>query len=391
VSSRTVSLMCMIEPHREHFSLVALSGTPIKGTVYSPTHTVACSRCLRNRHRNHALSLIQRMDNVCSRIELLNWPSGIIISDFNRIKEPSDHQSVEHAQDIITLAPASACREQQCQSIDRQTWVKGYNADQLLRFCRPLEQPRLVWLVMRSQHVLRNMRECSKCLQLKLESEFSKGVGYKDGLRRQCKDCCIRQGNKWSREKRKRKCPKCGETKEASSFGHSDTISTWCLTCRSECARKWRANNPEEARTREASRRNDPKQKSRIKEYGRLYRLFVKYGITVADYDDLFDRQKGLCAICKEPPSPTNTRSGVLHVDHCHASGKIRGLLCFPCNTMLGSARDSVIRLKAAIAYIQEVNSPFVKNPCQPQDRRRMDGVSVGDTLSPSQSQWQPT
>jgi hypothetical protein len=60
------------------------------------------------------------------------------------------------------------------------------------------------------------------------------------------------------------------------------------------------------------------------------YRL--RYGITVADYDDMFKIQGGKCAICK---SPSARGKGRFHVDHDHATGKIRGLLCHTCNTSL--------------------------------------------------------
>lgn len=90
--------------------------------------------------------------------------------------------------------------------------------------------------------------------------------------------------------------------------------------------------------------RADPKLPARQ----RKNNLRVNYGITPADYDRMLAEQGGKCAICLEP-------SGEKHfsVDHCHTTGKVRSLLCRKCNTGLGSFRDSIPLLQAAIDYIQ--------------------------------------
>lgn len=71
-----------------------------------------------------------------------------------------------------------------------------------------------------------------------------------------------------------------------------------------------------------------------------------KYGLTPRGFDQLLAQQDGNCAICS-----TNLSASV-HVDHDHATGKVRGLLCFTCNTALGKFRDSVSLLRAAINYL---------------------------------------
>ena len=58
-----------------------------------------------------------------------------------------------------------------------------------------------------------------------------------------------------------------------------------------------------------------------------------QYGITLEQYEAMLAAQNGCCAICRT--SPTEKRQ--LHVDHCHATGRVRALLCSPCNTQLGS------------------------------------------------------
>ncbi len=76
-----------------------------------------------------------------------------------------------------------------------------------------------------------------------------------------------------------------------------------------------------------------------------------------SEYNDLHAQQKGTCAICHK--QETRTKKGkvvALAVDHCHITGKIRGLLCGECNTGLGKFKDNPFLLKAALKYL-EVNS----------------------------------
>jgi recombination endonuclease VII len=70
--------------------------------------------------------------------------------------------------------------------------------------------------------------------------------------------------------------------------------------------------------------------------------------LTVSDYDELFNKQGGVCAICG---LATKER---LVVDHDHDTDKVRGLLCRSCNVALGFMRDDIVRLAAAIEYLKE-------------------------------------
>ncbi len=73
--------------------------------------------------------------------------------------------------------------------------------------------------------------------------------------------------------------------------------------------------------------------------------------MTVADRDRMLEAQGGVCAICKTAVEFGRRYSGA--VDHCHATGKIRGILCYPCNTGLGVFKDKVDSLRAAIDYLE--------------------------------------
>lgn len=82
------------------------------------------------------------------------------------------------------------------------------------------------------------------------------------------------------------------------------------------------------------------------------------YGINQDDYNALKAAQKDCCAICNRHESvvPRSNYEGPvqysLHVDHCHETGTVRGLLCFNCNAMLGKARDDIKVLQEAIKYL---------------------------------------
>jgi hypothetical protein len=74
-----------------------------------------------------------------------------------------------------------------------------------------------------------------------------------------------------------------------------------------------------------------------------------KYGLTADDFRTMLAEQGGRCAICGgTEPGPRNW-----HIDHDHAFGHVRGLLCHKCNVGLGHFDDSVDRLRAAVRYLE--------------------------------------
>jgi len=120
-----------------------------------------------------------------------------------------------------------------------------------------------------------------------------------------------------------KKCPSCNKERADKFFSHEN--QTYCDRC---------IMNIDLANS-----------KITIAERRKYQDLYRKYGITKSEYDTLFKKQKGRCAICKEPP----TR---IMVDHCHSTNKIRGLLCGRCNTGLGCFNDDAESLKRAIKYL---------------------------------------
>ncbi len=75
--------------------------------------------------------------------------------------------------------------------------------------------------------------------------------------------------------------------------------------------------------------------------------LKLTYGISLQEYEAMLARQRGLCAICKRKFDMP------LHVDHCHATNAIRGLLCRNCNVGLGCYEDNPTLIRQANAYLR--------------------------------------
>lgn len=145
-----------------------------------------------------------------------------------------------------------------------------------------------------------------------------------------------------------KKCSCCKITKDSSEFFCSkrDGLASYCKQCK-------------QAKMREYRKKPDwiEKEKTYSKQYwivkGKKHsrkRICCQYGLTVEEYNNLHTQQSGLCAICKQP----EVNEKYLSIDHNHSNGKVRGLLCFACNTSLGGFRDNIDYLKSAIHYLQK-------------------------------------
>lgn len=83
------------------------------------------------------------------------------------------------------------------------------------------------------------------------------------------------------------------------------------------------------------------------------------YGITFDDYKAMYDAQDGRCKICREPLDLfcTHNAPHKTCVDHNHTTGKIRGILCSPCNSGIGFFKEDIDIISNAIAYLKEYNN----------------------------------
>lgn len=154
-------------------------------------------------------------------------------------------------------------------------------------------------------------------------------------------------------------CTQCQETKSLTAFAQragkrQGTYYSYCRDCNNENLRVWAKNNPDKVRAKEERRRERLKQ-SPLRRKGYVYRQeyrhenyktvgkFRPYGITREEFLLMMERQMGVCAICKRPETVRDQKGRIrdLAIDHNHKTGKVRGLLCFRCNTTLGLIESS--------------------------------------------------
>lgn len=124
--------------------------------------------------------------------------------------------------------------------------------------------------------------------------------------------------------------------------------------------RAWSARNKdkEKERGKKYRAKNRERENARCRKwfedrpnYRANIRLKKKYGITLEQKESILLGQGGCCAICKSPDPGSETG---WHLDHCHDSNKIRGVLCAPCNILLGGAKDNAQTLASAISYLRD-------------------------------------
>lgn len=124
-------------------------------------------------------------------------------------------------------------------------------------------------------------------------------------------------------------CKGCLETLPAESFGKKrDGTKAKCRSC----------------------------EKPDRKRYRRAERLKTRYGITPADYDRMLAEQGGGCAVCGAVTDPVEPNRS-LAVDHCHATGKVRGVLCTVCNRTIGKFNDDPAVFERFAAYLRRATA----------------------------------
>lgn len=94
-------------------------------------------------------------------------------------------------------------------------------------------------------------------------------------------------------------------------------------------------------------------------EHRRKRELIRLYG-PEADYDKMFADQNGVCKLCGKPPKVGGKS---LHVDHCHKTRRVRGLLCGPCNGAIGQLGDDLAGLRRAARYLVRPAKPAKTAP----------------------------
>lgn len=130
-------------------------------------------------------------------------------------------------------------------------------------------------------------------------------------------------------------CSKCGIQKHKTDFYKDSRSKQGLQSMCKECFKKWQQSDIGKKTARKAH-------------------LTQQYNITLQEYDVMLKEQNNCCAICGTDVENCDKGSGNhLAVDHCHTTGKVRGLLCASCNILLGKAKDSVPILQSAISYLK--------------------------------------
>lgn len=128
-------------------------------------------------------------------------------------------------------------------------------------------------------------------------------------------------------------CEKCGVQQDTNDYYKKETtldgLDPWCKKC---VRRKFKILNLNGRSQR----------KSHLKR---------NYKLTLKEYDQLFHKQCGYCYICLTHQDKLKKK---LAVDHCHQTGKVRGLLCMKCNTALGKFNDDIYLIERALAYLKK-------------------------------------
>jgi hypothetical protein len=121
-----------------------------------------------------------------------------------------------------------------------------------------------------------------------------------------------------------------------------------CKVCVNALGKAYREKNKKSERERRFKWRTANPEKHA--EHGERARVKRMYGLTLEAYLEWFERAGHACAICGSTPKTSKH----LHLDHCHATGRIRGVLCRGCNTALGHAKDCPKILAKLAAYLLE-------------------------------------
>lgn len=150
-----------------------------------------------------------------------------------------------------------------------------------------------------------------------------------------------------------RTCRKCGEEQHISEYRKrpfADGFHTQCKTCTDENSEQHRQENIEKRKSQDRARN-----------------LRNKFGITIEQYNELLEKQNHCCAICDRHEDEFKTR---MAVDHNHATGEIRGLLCTYCNhRVIGRHRNGDMLRKMA-DYVDQGTGWFVPKKKRPVKRK---------------------
>lgn len=159
-------------------------------------------------------------------------------------------------------------------------------------------------------------------------------------------------------------CCRCKVSKEESEFvidrRTPDGKTGACKECRKNYQQIWYYNNLDKVKAafeRDKPYRKEYYSRPKIKLRHNLSRIKRDFGLESDEYLKMVEDHQGNCAICGN--KETSSRSENLSVDHCHTTGKVRGLLCSKCNRGLGLFLDDLNLLELAINYLKKHKNEY--------------------------------
>ncbi|RFU20779.1 endonuclease domain-containing protein [Geodermatophilus marinus] len=176
-------------------------------------------------------------------------------------------------------------------------------------------------------------KRCPSCGEEKPTGTFGRNRSLKDGLSFYCLDCNRQRNSRWYRQSRQK------QGKQVRDHSWVPAGHRWCPTC------KQAVPHADYLRNRRTASGFGSRCKACHNAAGSAAYLLRVHGLTRAELDELRAAQGDRCGICGEP--------GPEHLDHDHATGRTRRLLCQRCNQGLGLFRDDPALLHTAALYVQ--------------------------------------
>ena len=165
------------------------------------------------------------------------------------------------------------------------------------------------------------LKKCSKCKIDKVLGDFGKNSQQKSGLNPSCKKCRPKYSSEYY-------------------YRNKEHIA--------KRSAQWAKDNPKKQKV--YAKRHQAKDTTKEANWKRS--IWSKFKLTPEDYTAILNSQSGVCYICRKTPEENGKR---LAVDHCHATGDIRGILCDTCNTGLGMFKDNITLLRKAQEYLLDL------------------------------------
>ena len=157
-----------------------------------------------------------------------------------------------------------------------------------------------------------------------------------------------------------------------------------------EANAQWKKDNPDKVRKHQRTQNN--KYHHLSKEQKKEWSLKANYGITYDQFTAMLDSQSGCCAICgiKMVVWEGQGKTDCACVDHCHATGVIRGLLCGACNRAIGLLKDDPAILDKASQYLRSLPPPPPPPDAASAPASPADGEGGGGEMAPELQQVPP-